>query len=72
MSPHLVLRAVWNLRLLGLFMIGPVAGSLLGALTFAMPVALRWAGLGMFGLILALLGILVRGEYRRLARTTSP
>ena len=71
-SPRLVLLAAWNLRLLGLFVVGPAMGALLGTLTFAMPVPLRWSALGMFGFILVLLGILVRDEVRRLARTAAP
>ena len=68
MSPRLALTALWNLRMLALFLVGPVIGVLLGGWTFTMPVALRWGGLGMFTLALALLGILVRDEYGRLAR----
>ena len=68
MSPRLILRALWNLRMLGLFLVGPVIGVILGGWTFTMPIALRWAGLGMFGLALALLGVLVRDEVGRLAR----
>ena len=68
MSPRLALTALWNLRMLGLFLVGPVVGVFIGGWTFTMPVALRWIGLGMFALSLTLLGILVRDEYGRLAR----
>ena len=65
---RLALRALWNLRLLALFIVGPVAGVLLGNLIFATPPTLRWAALGVFALSLALFGVLVRGEVGRLAR----
>ncbi len=68
MSPRLILLALWNLRLLGLFLVGPVAGVMIGGWTFAVPVPLRWAALGMLGLSLALLAVLVRDEVGRLAR----
>ncbi len=68
MSPRLALTALWNLRMLGLFLVGPVVGVIIGGWTFTMPPALRWSGLAMFALALALLGILVRDEYGRLVR----
>ncbi len=70
MSPRLALTALWNLRMLGLFLVGPVVGVIIGGWTFTMPPVLRWTGLGMFALAVALLGILVRDEYGRLARRT--
>ena len=70
MPLRLALTALWNLRMLGLFLVGPVVGVIIGGWTFTMPLALRWTGLGMFVLSVALLGILVRDEYGRLARRT--
>lgn len=66
------LQAMWNLRALALFLLGPVVGVALGAEVFGMPVGLiRVAGV-MFLVSVALLGLLVRGEQRRLVRSRRP
>ena len=62
------LRALWNLRALGLFLLGPVVGVILGATVFGMPVELVRVAAVLFLFSVALFGILVRGERRRLAR----
>lgn len=62
------LRALWNLRALGLFLLGPVAGVALGATVFGMPVELVRVAAVLFLFSLALFGLLVRGERRRLLR----
>ena len=66
------LRAVWNLRALALFLLGPVVGVILGAVVFGMPEALVRVAAGMFLFSLAMLAILVRGERRRLMRPRRP
>ena len=53
---------------LGLFVVGPVAGILLVGLTFGLPSGLQRLAAAMFVFSLALLGLLVRGEYVRLSR----
>ena len=63
-----VQRALWNLRALGLFLLGPVVGVWLGALVFGMPETLIRVAGAMFLFSLAMLGLLVRGEARRLSR----
>ena len=63
----LAMRVLWNLRVLGLFLVGPVAGVLLGGAIFGLPVDLRWAAAGMFLLSVAMFGVLIRGEWRRLS-----
>lgn len=66
------LRALWNLRALGAFLLGPVVGVLLGAEVFGMPATLiRIAGV-MFVFSLAMFAILVRGERRRLVPPRRP
>ena len=60
------LRALWNLRALGLFLIGPVVGVGLGAAVFGMPEALIRIAAAMFMVSLGVFAMLVRGERRRL------
>ncbi len=60
--------ALWNMRLLGLFLVGPLAGIVIAGLTFGLPPALRWTALAMVLFCLALFGLLVRGEYGRISR----
>lgn len=62
------MRVVWNLRVLGLFLIGPVVGVVLGGLIFGLPSDLRWAAVVAFAISLFLFGILAKGEWRRLSR----
>ena len=62
------LQVIWNLRLLGLFLIGPVVGILLGGVIFGLPDDLRWAAAGGLLISLSLFGMLAKGEWRRLSR----
>ena len=71
MTGNLAGQAVWNLRLLGLFLLGPVLGVLLVDAIFGLPGALRLLAGCMFLFSLALFAILVRGECRRLAQHLS-
>ena len=61
------LRVVWNLRALGIFLIGPVVGVFLVGMIFGMPRDLRWAAAAGFLLSLCLFGMLAKGEWRRLS-----
>ena len=71
-SGRATLRALWNLRALGLFLVGPAVGVVLGELVFGMPAGLVRAAAAMSLLGLALFGLLVRGERRRLVRPRRP
>ena len=66
------LRALWNLRALGLFLIGPVVGVALGAAVFGMPGALIGVAAVMFVVSLGIFATLVRGERRRLISARRP
>ena len=66
------LRALWNLRALGLFLIGPVVGVGLGAAVFGMPGALIGVAAMMFMVSLGIFAMLVRGERRRLVSAHRP
>ena len=66
------MRAVWNLRALGLFLIGPVTGVALGAAVFGMPGALIRLAAVMFLFSLGMFAMLVRGERRRLVSARRP
>ena len=68
MTGRLAGQAIWNLRLLGLFLLGPVVGVLLVNAIFGLPGALRLLAGAMFLFSLALFAVLVRGERRRLER----
>ena len=62
-----VLRLLWNLRGLGLFLIGPAIGVWAAASIFGMPRGLQaLAGL-TFLFSLGIMGLLVRGEWRRMS-----
>ncbi len=63
----LAVQVAWNLRGLALFLIGPVVGFGLGGVIFGMPVNLVWAAAAVFLISLSMFGLLVRGEWRRLA-----
>ncbi len=65
---HRALLVLWNLRVLGLFLVGPIAGVVLGGAIFGMPEGQRWAAAVAFAISLSLFGILARGEWRRLSR----
>ncbi len=60
--------ACWNLRLAGLFAGGPVVGLVPLALIFGLSGGMRLAALAMVAFTAALIAILVKGEYDRLAR----
>lgn len=62
------LQALWNLRVLGLFLVGPVLGVVLVDVIFGLPRDVRLAATAMFLVSLSMLGLLVRTEWRRLAR----
>ena len=62
------LLALWNLRALALFLIGPVVGVWLGAAIFGMPRSLQITASFVFLFSLALFAVLIRGELKRLAR----
>jgi hypothetical protein len=68
MDMRLALQACWNLRLAALFAAGPIAGLVLLALTFGMTIAMQRMAIGMAAFSLVLFGILIKGEYDRLAR----
>ena len=68
---RLARRACWNLRFAGLFAAGPVAGLFLLAATFGMTTGMRRMALVMVLFTLLLFGLLVKGEYDRLARVRS-
>lgn len=68
MTRPLVLRVVWNLRWLALFLLGPVVGVALVSAVFGLPGELEVAAAGMFLLSLGLFGVLFKGEARRLSR----
>ena len=61
-------QALWNLRGLALFLVGPAIGVWLGAAIFGMPRTLLIAASLMFLFSLALFAVMLRGECRRLAR----
>ncbi len=61
-----MVRALWNLRGLGLFLLGPVVGVMLGAKVFGMPEALIHVAAVMFLFSLGIFAILVRAERRQL------
>lgn len=68
MRPVPTLAALWHLRAMSLFTLGPSLGLLLVDRIFGLPPALRWQagamGLLMFGLFVVLL-LRVRAEYLR-------
>ncbi len=64
---QLALQVLWNVRALGLFLIGPVVGVCIGAAIFGLPRPLQIAAGVMFVFSVAMYATLVRGEWRRLA-----
>ncbi len=64
----LALQVLWNLRTLALFLIGPVIGVWLVAAVFGLPRHLLVTAVVVFLFTLGMFGLLVRGEWRRLAR----
>lgn len=67
MDTRRAMQACWNLRHAALFAAGPIAGLVLLALTFGMTIAMQRLALGMAAFSLILFGILIKGEYDRLA-----
>ena len=63
----LALQALWNLRALGLFLIGPVIGVWLGAAIFGMPRNLQISACVVFIFSLGMYAVLVRSECHRLS-----
>ena len=61
-------QVLWNLRMLGLFLVGPGLGVALVGAIFGLAPHLYGAAAGMFGLTLGLFALLARGEWRRLRR----
>ncbi len=67
-STSQALHVLWNLRVLGLFLIGPALGVALVGGIFGLPPNVLLAAVAMFLVSLSLLGVLVRAEWRRLSR----
>ncbi|APZ42490.1 hypothetical protein [Acidihalobacter ferrooxydans] len=61
---NLALQAAWNLRLFGLFLVGPIFGVTLVTIIFDMSMGLRIAAAGMIVFILFLYGLLLRAEIK--------
>ncbi len=72
MSALPFLRRTWrvavNLRMLALFLIGPVAGVIMGGAIFGLPDDLRWATAAALLVSLSMFGMLAKAEWRRLSR----
>ena len=64
---QLMAKVLWNLRGLGLFLIGPVLGVLLVAAIFGLPPGLQVVAGIMFAFSLGIYAMLIRGEWRRLS-----
>ncbi len=64
---RLALQVLWNLRALGLFLIGPVIGVWASAVIFGMPRNLLIVASVMFLFSLGMYALLIRNEWRRLA-----
>ncbi|MDT7951351.1 MAG: hypothetical protein RQ966_07585 [Acetobacteraceae bacterium] len=62
------LEVAWNLRALGLFLLGPAVGLGLGIAIFGMPRQLQIVAGVMFLFSLGMFASLARGEWRRVAR----
>ena len=60
-------QVLWNLRGLVLFLVGPVIGVCLVAAIFGLPEGLQVLAGIMFLFSLGMLGLLFRGEWRRLS-----
>jgi len=66
-----LLHALWNLRWMSLFMVGPALGIVLVDMIFGLPVLLWWSAGGMTALMLGIFTSLVLKE-RRLIIQNSP
>ena len=64
--PRPMLQALWNLRALALFLLGPMLGIALVEAIFGMPPGLYLLAAGMFVVSLATLLALVNAERRRI------
>ncbi len=62
-----LIQVLWNLRGLGLFLIGPVVGVWTVAATFGMPPGLQIAAALMFLFSVGIYAVLARGEWRRIS-----
>lgn len=65
-------HALWNLRWLSLFAVGPAVGTVLVAVIFGMTATLAVLAAGVFLLMLALFAVLLGSEYRRIRQATQP
>lgn len=65
------LRALWRLRALSLFTLGPAFGVVLVDLIFGLPVALRWQAGGMGLLMAGLFLYLILKERAAIVRQAS-
>ena len=63
---HPLLQALWNLRMLALFLLGPLFGLALVGGVFGLPSALYLPAGGMFLFSLGMMLILVVSESRRI------
>lgn len=64
------MQAAWNMRWPAVFLCGPVLGVLMIESFFGLPRQLWLPAVGFFVFSLALFGILVRGEIRRIRHAT--
>jgi hypothetical protein len=64
------LQVLWNLRALGLFLLGPGVGVFAVATIFGLPRALQLIAGAMFLLSLGMYATLVRSEWQRLAEAS--
>lgn len=65
-------RACWNLRLLGLLLVGPLSGVVLAGDIFGLTSALYWTAGFFLVFTLSLFAILVRAEWSRLSIGSTP
>ncbi|MGC8697043.1 MAG: hypothetical protein ACP5Q0_01105 [Halothiobacillus sp.] len=66
-----LMQAVWNLRWMSLFMVGPALGIVLVDRIFGLPIILWWSAGGVSVLMLGIFTSLVLKE-RRLIRQNAP
>ena len=64
---RILAQVLWNLRLLGLCLVGPVIGIVLVATIFGLTPGLFWTAGSAFLFTLSVLAVLVRAEWRRLS-----
>ncbi|CAG9297389.1 hypothetical protein EV690_0902 [Celerinatantimonas diazotrophica] len=63
-------QAVWHLKAMGLFLIGPVAGIILVQCIFGLPAFLWWSAGGMGGFMFTIWMILVLKERALIIKQT--